>query len=188
MLLKGTLIVLGLIFAVSACNLDRREKQLRVRERALARRQRQFASHETEYQALLLSRDSLLPQEKNSSPIYRSGIIEGIWRAKLICTKAGCGWVVGDQLWQNWDFTVNSRGLYVIVADRRRAPRVLTGTFSGKTINLTYLNRQLPERSLAISAHLMPSPYNTMQGERRIAIKGCCEAAFAVELSRSFLL
>jgi hypothetical protein len=78
MLLKYSLILLGLTFAISACNLDRREKQLRSRERTLARRQRQFAAHESEYQALLLIRDSRFQQGKKSSAVGLAANIEGV--------------------------------------------------------------------------------------------------------------
>ena len=185
MLLKYTLILLGLTFAISACNLDRRERQLRSRERTLARRQRQFAANQSDYQALLLTRDSLLQQDKKSSPVGWAASIEGVWRAELVCTHAGCGWAVGDQLWQDWNFTATSTGLFVIVADQRRGPRVLKGNFSGKELSLTYLNEQLPERTMAKSVRLTAEQHNRMRGERRISIKGCCEAVFSVELIRN---
>ncbi|WAC13050.1 hypothetical protein ON006_03610 [Dyadobacter pollutisoli] len=92
---------------------------------------------------------------------------------------------MGDQLWQDWNFTATSTGIFVIVVDQRRCPRVLTGNFGGKEITLTYLNGRLPERTMAMYVRLTAKQHNRMQGERRISIKACCEAAFSVELSRN---
>lgn len=182
---RWILIILGLSPLLLGCGTNLRERQLRIRETELARRQELFAPHAMEYKSLLLVRDSLLKRKRPGDRPRWPETIEGIWEANIICNSSDDHkWVVGDRLSQTWQFFSNSTGIFVAVFDNQRCLRVLNGDFAGSAIHLAYASGGLSQPDVALSVSLRQELPRSMPGELIFFSPENSKAVFSVKLHR----
>ncbi|MET7258682.1 hypothetical protein [Dyadobacter fermentans] len=182
---RWILIILGLSPLLLGCSTNLRERQLRIREAELARRQEVFAPHALEYQSLLLVRDSLLKRKRPGDRPHWPETIEGIWEANIICSSSNDRkWIVGDRLSQTWQFFSNSTGIFVAVFDNQRCLRVLNGDFAGSTIHLAYAFDSFSHPDVALSVSLHHESTRSMPGELIFFFPENGKAIFSIKLHR----
>jgi hypothetical protein len=182
---EGALIIMGLGTALSGCGTDHREDQLHSRELELNSRQQQFSIHSLEYQSLILLRDSLRKQGKWEDCPHWPHAYEGFWMANIICRHSdGGNWVIGDRLFQTWNFLSTPTGVFVAVSDKKRSIRVLTADLQDSEIDLMYAFSAPFAGQTKLSIKLRPESASYIPGRMTILFPGGGKAVFSVKLYR----
>jgi len=177
---SGGLICLLLL----SCGETNREKQLNIREQALAEKERQFQLKEQDYAALLQMRDSLLAQHVQATA-WPPGI-QGAWNSRLVCTESQCTeYAIGDQKTnETWDFINDSTGTLVAIRNKDRLVRIYTGRYDSSSIRLYFKTDSTARRTVEMNVLLHQVPDGNLKGTQTITIDSACSARFSVELSR----
>lgn len=186
-MLKNSLFILICIsFFFVACDDNKKEKELLVRERQLLEKEKLFAQKESEYQALLKMRDSIFSQKKDSVKIVVwPADVAGEWTGKVICTESNCSdYVVGDQRTDTWEFDSDSTQLVTKIINNNNLVRVYSGKFENNEVKLNYKTDSTSKKQVEMNVLLNEISPNKIRGTRTIAVDKCL-AKFSVELVRS---
>lgn len=176
----------------AACRDKEREKQLLQREQQLLEREQQLALKETEYQALIKMRDSILAQKAEDSirvdsvlRIHWPDAIAGQWTSKVYCNESNCpDYLVGDQRTDTWEFGTDSAQLITKVINNNKLVRVYTATYDEDIIKLHFKTSDTANKQVEMNILLNDISPSKMKGIRVIQVDNKCTAKFTVDLSR----
>lgn len=185
------LFVFVLLFA--ACYDKQREQQLVQREQALLEKEKQFALKETEYQALIKMRDSLLTRRMADSG-KKNGMVNvnwppeiaGLWNGKVVCTESSCSdYVAGDVRTDVWEFGSDSSQLVAKVINNNKLIRVYTAVYNNNQARLHFKTDAAIDKQVEMNILLNEISAAKIKGLRILTIDDKCTAKFSVELSRA---
>lgn len=189
-------ILLCLIFVwllMSACRDEEKEKQLLQREQALLEKEKQFALKETEYQALLKMKDSIIAKYVADSTRSDSLLattwpadIAGQWSSKVFCSESNCpDYVVGDQRTDTWEFSTDSAQLVAKVINNNKLVRIYTATYENSQIKLHFKTDSAASKQVEMNIDLNDIGTKKIKGSRIVTIDNKCTAKFSVDLTRT---
>jgi len=185
MLKNSLFIIICISFFFVACDDNKKEKDLLVRERQLLEKEKLFAQKESEYQALLKMRDSLFSKKDSVKIIAWPADIAGSWTGKVICTESNCNdYVVGDQRIDTWEFDSDSTQLSTKIINNNNLVRVYAGKYENNEVKLNYKTDSTSKKQVEMNVLLNEFSPNKIRGTRTIAVDQCL-AKFSVELVRS---
>lgn len=185
MLKNSLFIIICISFFFIACDDNKKEKDLLVRERQLLEKEKLFAQKESEYQALLKMRDSIFSKKDSVKIVTWPADIAGSWTGKVICTESNCNdYVVGDQRIDTWEFDSDSTQLSTKIINNNNLVRVYSGKFENSEVKLNYKTDSAAKKQVEMNVLLNEFSPNKIRGTRTIAVDKCL-AKFSVELVRS---
>ncbi|REC49386.1 hypothetical protein [Chryseobacterium pennipullorum] len=186
-MLKNTFILLvAASFLLVSCNYKEKEKNLTDREKQLLEKEKIFAKKESEYQALLMMRDSIFAK-KDSVVIAATwpDEISGPWNGKVICIESNCSdYAIGDQRTDIWEFDNDPTQPVTKIINNNNLVRLYTGKFENNEIKLSYKTDSTAKKNVEMNVLLNDISDNKIKGTRTIVSDGCT-AKFSVELVRS---
>lgn len=185
MLKNSLFIIICISFFFVACDDNKKEKDLLVRERQLLEKEKLFAQKESEYQVLLKMRDSIFSKKDSVKVVVWPDEIAGSWTGKVICTESNCSdYVVGDQRTDTWEFDSDSIQLVTKIINNNNLVRIYSGKYENNEIKLNYKTDSTAKKQVEMNILLNDISPNKIRGTRTIAVDQCM-AKFSVELLRS---
>ena len=186
--MKKNLLLVFLICLFISCE-NKKELELQNKEKALILREEKLADKETEYQSLLLFRDSisaLHDSVKNTSESLKEWPkkVQGIWNSKMLCRESNCSnYVIGDQRNESWQFSSDSTGIYTNVLNNKKLIRVFKAKYIEDKIHLEFSSDSISKNKTKINVVLDDIQDNVIKGTQTITGKDNCIARFSVELT-----
>ncbi len=185
MLKNSLFIIICISFFFVACDDNKKEKDLLVRERQLLEKEKLFAQKESEYQALVRMRDSIFSKKDSVKIVVWPADVAGSWTGKVICTESNCNdYVVGDQRTDTWEFDSDSTQLSTKIINNNNLVRIYSGKFENNEVRLNYKTDSTSKKQVEMNVLLNEISPNKIRGTRTIAVDKCL-AKFSVELVRS---
>lgn len=186
--MKKIPLLLFLTFLFISCE-NKKELELQKREQTLNVREEKIAEKESDYQSLLLFRDSIYAL-KNTVKDSTSSIkewpekIQGIWNSKMLCRESSCSkYVIGDQRNETWQFLSDSTGIYTNVLNNKKLIRVFKAKYSDDKILLEFKTDSISKSNSKINVVLDEIKDNVIKGTQTITGQDNCTARFSVELT-----
>ncbi|WP_439557294.1 hypothetical protein [Dyadobacter sp.] len=178
----AVLLALGL----SACEDNKKQQELDVREQRISQREREFALKEADYKSLLEMRDSLLANKDTAIILHWPDDIAGIWNAKSICRESNCPeYVIGDQRFNSWEFISDSTGLYTrVMSNDNQLVRVFNARFDSTGIVLNFASDSSATKNMVLNVALARVNQALMKGQQTMNINQACNSKFSLELTR----
>jgi hypothetical protein len=186
--MKKFLLLLFLTCLFISCQ-NKKELELQKREEALNLREEKIAEIESDYQSLLLLRDSVYALKdtvNNEADSIREWpkSIYGIWNSKMMCRESNCSkYVIGDQRNETWQFLSDSTGIYTNVLNNRKLTRVFRAKYIENKIMLEFKTDSISKNSTKINVVLDDIKDNVIKGTQTITGQDNCTARFSVELT-----
>ncbi|MFQ6602995.1 hypothetical protein [Flavobacterium sp. C3NV] len=168
---------------------NKKELELQKREQALNVREEKIAEKESDYQSLLLFRDSIYALKDTVKDITSSikewpENIQGIWNSKMLCRESNCSkYVIGDQRNETWQFLSDSTGIYTNVLNNKKLIRVFQAKYIDKKILLEFKTDTISKNGVKINVVLDDIKNNVIKGTQTITGQDNCTARFSVELT-----
>ena len=185
MLKNSLFIIICISFFFVACDDNKKEKDLLVRERQLLEKEKLFAQKESDYQALVRMRDSIFSKKDSVKIVVWPADVAGSWTGKVICTESNCNdYVVGDQRTDTWEFDSDSTQLSTKIINNNNLVRIYSGKFENNEVRLNYKTDSTSKKQVEMNVLLNEISPNKIRGTRTIAVDKCL-AKFSVELVRS---
>ncbi|MCI9845454.1 hypothetical protein [Flavobacterium pectinovorum] len=186
--MKKNLLLLFIPSLFISCE-NKKELELQNREKALMVREEQLADKETEYQSLVLFRDSIIALKDNVK-VGNEHLkewpknIQGIWNSKMLCRESNCNqYVIGDQRNESWQFLTDSTGIYTNVLSNKKLIRVLKAKYIQDKIQLEFNSDSISKNKTKINVVLDDIQENVIKGTQTITGQDNCTARFSVELT-----
>jgi hypothetical protein len=168
---------------------NKKELELQRREQALHVREEKIAEKESDYQSLLMFRDSIYAlkntvQDSTSSIKEWPDTIKGVWNSKMLCRESNCSkYVIGDQRNETWQFLSDSTGIYTNVLNNKKLIRVFKAKYNDDKILLEFKTDSISKNSSKINVVLDDIKDNVIKGTQTITGQDNCTARFSVELT-----
>lgn len=159
--------------------LDKREAELREKEKL-------FAVKEAEYQSLLKMRDSVILQRDSIAvmPVLPVNIV-GKWTGKIVCTESNCqDYVVGDTRVDEWQITDENGQITAKNQNMTGTVRIYTGKYDGNSIKLHHPPDAASARQLDLKIDFTSIDSTRLSGTRDVQVNQSCNAKFSIELTR----
>lgn len=186
--LKYFTITLVLTVLLFSCD-NKKDDELRNRERELELREQKVLSFEADYNILVKLRDSLqAAKTSDTTAILKTwpANLQRIWNSKMICTASDCSnYVIGDQRNEVWRFFSDSTGSYMNVINNDKLVRVFKGSFVENKITLDYVSDSTSVKRQQIRIVMDDIKTNLIKGTQTITGDKNCSAKFSVELTPS---
>lgn len=186
--MKKILLIVFLTCLFISCE-NKKELELQKREQALNLREEKIVEKESEYQSLLLFRDSIYALKDTVKNTIASinewpESIQGIWNSKMLCRESNCSkYVIGDQRNETWQFLSDSTGIYTNVLNNKKLIRVFKAKYSDDKIMLEFKTDTILKNSVKMNVVLDDIKDNVMKGTQTITGQDNCTARFSVELT-----
>ncbi|KQS32929.1 hypothetical protein [Dyadobacter sp. Leaf189] len=180
------IIAVLLAFGLSACEDNKKQQELDVREQRISQREREFALKEADYKSLLEMRDSLLSKKDTAIILHWPDEIAGLWNAKSICRESNCPeYVIGDQRFNSWEFISDSTGLYTrVMSNDNQLVRVYNARFDSTGIVLNFASDSSATKNMVLNVELARVNQALMKGQQMMNINQACNSKFSLELTR----
>lgn len=186
--MKKILLIVFLTCLFISCE-NKKELELQKREQALNLREEKIVEKESEYQSLLLFRDSIYALKDTVKNTIASinewpESIQGIWNSKMLCRESNCSkYVIGDQRNETWQFLSDSTGIYTNVLNNKKLIRVFKAKYSEDKILLEFKTDTILKNSVKMNVVLDDIKDNVIKGTQTITGQDNCTARFSVELT-----
>lgn len=186
--MKKILLIVFLTCLFISCE-NKKELELQKREQALNLREEKIVEKESEYQSLLLFRDSIYALKDTVKNTITSinewpESIQGIWNSKMLCRESNCSkYVIGDQRNETWQFLSDSTGIYTNVLNNKKLIRVFKAKYSDDKIMLEFKTDTILKNSVKMNVVLDDIKDNVIKGTQTITGQDNCTARFSVELT-----
>lgn len=186
--MKKILLIVFLTCLFISCE-NKKELELQKREQALNLREEKIVEKESEYQSLLLFRDSIYALKDTVKNTIASinkwpESIQGIWNSKMLCRESNCSkYVIGDQRNETWQFLSDSTGIYTNVLNNKKLIRVFKAKYSDDKILLEFKTDTILKNSVKMNVVLDDIKDNVIKGTQTITGQDNCTARFSVELT-----
>lgn len=186
--MKKILLTVFLTCLFISCE-NKKELELQKREQALNLREEKIVEKESEYQSLLLFRDSIYALKDTVKNTIASinewpESIQGIWNSKMLCRESNCSkYVIGDQRNETWQFLSDSTGIYTNVLNNKKLIRVFKAKYSDDKIMLEFKTDTILKNSVKMNVVLDDIKDNVIKGTQTITGQDNCTARFSVELT-----
>lgn len=180
------------VFLWSSCTQGDRQQAIEERERAVALREEQIATSETDYQDLLQMRDSLAAARERLSDSVSADrhwpeMLQGDWNSRMVCRVPGCAtYVIGDQRNELWRFQVDTTGTaYVLVISNDTELRRFRGSYDGHQVTLSLVTDSATATDVRFHRRALLDNIGTrlVKGTQYMVDHNNCETVFSVELT-----
>jgi hypothetical protein len=183
-------ISLLLLFALPACDVQRREKLLEEKEVALTQKERDLLLRE---QAVQLKEEELAKRQEELDSAHKAvdtlsvlhPSLPGTWNVTMRCTETTCpGSAVGDTKTEQWQLSFQNNTIVAKAMSDKQLSRIYSGSYAGNSFELTALQADSVTQTTKMIVRLQPTKENEMTGQREIIRTNDCRIVYALELKK----
>lgn len=172
---RSAILYFFLVLCCFGCGLGSREKELKIKEDAVSKKQQELILWEqrlTLKEKDLDARKQLLDSNKimDTVMVYDKNL-PGKWLVKMVCTETSCdGSAIGDTKTEQWEVTSTNNNVVAKAYTGKQLSRIYNGVYKQNGLLLT---DQLSTTESLIRINLRPTANDVLEGTREIIQENC---------------
>ena len=184
--MKFIIRLLLLLFVVSGCTDDKKEKELQKKEAELSQKEQELLLREKKIE---LKEQQLLELDTNKveadSSIYNPAL-PGNWSVEMRCIETNCpGSAIGDTKNEQWQISYENGNILTKAIVDKRLVRVYSGTFKNDILKLSANQSTTDSQpSATMGVELQFTNENRLEGRRIIVREDGCRIVYAINLTK----